>query len=234
MEIISILYPRRCPVCGGITEPAGALICEKCRPLLSYVHEPVCRKCGKEITDPAAEYCADCRRRRRSFVSGVSLLNYDAIASESMADIKYKNKREYLDFYADEAVRVCGTRLLSMHADAMIPVPVHPSRLRKRGFNQAGVLAEKMGKALGIPVVTGLLVRTRKTAPQKKLDPDARLKNLEQAFAAAGPAPEGLRTVILVDDIYTTGATVEACTRVLLRAGVKKVYFFTLCIGRGM
>jgi ComF family protein len=233
-RVISILYPRRCPVCGGITEPEGALICAKCRPLLSDVREPLCRKCGKEIGDEREEYCADCLRHRKSFVGGVSLFNYNAAASESMSAVKYRNRREYLDFYADEAVRRLGDRLLAMRADALIPVPVHPSRRKKRGFNQAEVLADKIGERLGIPVVCGFLLRTRKTVPQKELGPEARLKNLEQAFTAAGPAPEGLRTVILIDDIYTTGSTIEACTRVLMRAGVKKVFFFTVCIGHGM
>ena len=231
---VSILYPRRCPVCGGITEPPGALICAKCRPLLREVREPTCRKCGKEIEDEREEYCADCRRHRKSFAGGVSLFNYNAAASESMSEVKYKNRREYLDFYADEAVQRLGGRLLAMHADALVPVPVHPSRRRKRGFNQAEILACRIGERLEIPVVSGFLQRTRKTAPQKELGPEARLKNLEQAFTTAESAPAAFQTVILVDDIYTTGSTVEACTRVLMRAGVKKVFFFTVFIGHGM
>ncbi|MCR5369474.1 MAG: ComF family protein [Clostridium sp.] len=213
--------------------PKGELICPECRSLLSYVREPVCMKCGKELSDPQREYCHDCERHRRSFVRAFSLLNYTGTASASLSAVKYKNRREYLDFYADEAVRVLGRQLKSLDADCIIPVPVHPARLRRRGFNQAQILAEKVGRALDIPVESDFLFRNRKTAPQKILGPAERLKNLEQAFAAAQDAPDRMRRVILADDIYTTGATAEACTRVLLRAGVEEVYVFTICVGVG-
>ena len=125
-------------------------------------------------------------------------------------------------------------RLLSMEAECLVPVPIHPARMRKRGFNQAELLARKLGDGLGLPVRTDLLFRCRNTEPQKELGPQGRLKNLEKAFTAApaadGPVPE---RVILVDDIYTTGSTIEACSRALGRAGVKKTYFFALCIGQG-
>lgn len=226
------LFPRRCPVCGGIVYPKGRLICPSCLNELSFVKSPYCQKCGKEVIDEAMEYCYDCTRHKRSFEYGTALLNYNEAASRSMAAIKYKNKREYLDFYSQETLERLGKRLLRMEADALVPVPVHPARLRQRGFNQAELLAEKLSDGLGIPVCPALLKRARKTEPQKSLDPAGRLKNLEKAFLAE-PTPEGIESVILVDDIYTTGSTMEACTRALLRAGIKKVYFFAVCIGQG-
>lgn len=149
-----------------------------------------------------------------------------------MAAVKYKNRREYLDFYADEAVRRLGSEFEAMRADCLIPVPVHPKRYRSRGFNQALVLAQKLGEKTGIPVCSDILKRSRNTEPQKELGPSARLKNLEKAFTAE-KIPPGLERVILVDDIYTTGSTAEACTRALKAAGVKNVYFFAVCIGQG-
>ncbi|MBO5572753.1 MAG: ComF family protein [Clostridium sp.] len=232
-DLPDLLYPRRCPVCDRIVLPKGEYICPECRSLLSPVKEPVCMKCGKEIQDASQEYCRDCIRHRRSFEYAVSVYNYTETASESLSAVKYKNRRDYLDFYAAEAVRVLGRKLAAMGADCMIPVPVHPKRMRKRGFNQAQILAEKVGTALGIPVEEGFLIRNRNTAPQKILSPAERLRNLEQAFLTAERAPAGMRRVILVDDIYTTGATAEACTRVLKASGVEKVYVFTICVGSG-
>lgn len=228
-----LLFPRRCPVCDDIVMPKGELCCPECRSLLSYVREPVCMKCGKEISDGTEEYCSDCRKHRRTFEYAISVFNYTDIASDSLSAIKYKNRREYLDFYAEEALRRRGERLLNIHADCMIPVPVHPARLRKRGFNQAALLAEKIGEKLNIPVEENFLRRNRNTAPQKVLGPAERLKNLQQAFTTDKAAPEWMRRVILVDDIYTTGATAEACTRVLRASGVEKVYVFTICVGAG-
>ena len=227
-----ILFPRRCPVCGDIVLPKGSLICPGCMAKLSWVRRPVCKKCGKEVADGTIEYCYDCTRHKRSFDYGLSLINYDDTASRSMARIKYNNRREYLDFYSEAMVRKMGKRIQSMNGDVLVPVPVHPSRRRERGFNQAEELAVRLSGPLGIPVNTAILKRERKTAPQKSLDSSGRLKNLEQAFSASA-LPPGIKNIILVDDIYTTGSTVEACTRVLRKAGAENVYFVTIFIGHG-
>lgn len=231
-QILDLLFPRRCPVCAGIVIPKGALICPDCMKKLSWVRRPTCKKCGKEVISDTIEYCSDCTRHKRSFDHGLSLINYDHIAGRSMARIKYGNKREYLDFYAEAMFRKLGPRIQAMKADVLIPVPVHPSRRRTRGFNQAEELSRRLSKKLLIPTCASLLRRSKRTAPQKSLDPAGRLKNLEQAFCA-DRLPENIHTVILVDDIYTTGSTAEACTRVLKKAGAEHVYFLTIFIGSG-
>lgn len=227
-----LIFPRRCPVCGDIVMPRGELICPDCVKKLSFVKQPVCKKCGKEITSAEREYCLDCGKHKRTFEYGRALVNYDAVAKKSMAAIKYRNKREYLDFYAEAICLKYGRLMLRLEADALVPVPVHPSRRRARGFNQAELLARRIGERLEIPVCPDMLVRRKKTAPQKQLNPKERLHNLEEAFAA-GNVPDGIKRVILVDDIYTTGSTIEACARALSGAGVEKIYFITICIGRG-
>ena len=229
---IDALFPRRCPVCGRIVVPRGRLICPGCMNRLSWVKQPVCKSCGKELSVDTVEYCFDCARRPRSFVYGRALINYNEAASRSMAQIKYNNRREYLDYYAGEVVRRLGPSVKAMKAQALVPVPVHPERLKTRGFTQAAELARRLSGGLGLPVETGLLSRNKNTAPQKDLNPAQRLKNLEEAFSAKCPRT-GLTSVILVDDIYTTGSTVEACSRVLTRAGVSRVYFLCICIGGG-
>lgn len=212
--------------------PKGDLICPDCVKKLSFVKQPVCKKCGKEITSAEQEYCLDCTKHKRTFQYGRALVNYDDTAKRSMAAIKYRNKREYLDFYAEAICLRYGKWISRLNADALVPVPVHPSRRRTRGFNQAELLADRISERLGIPVCPDMLVRRKKTAPQKQLNPKERLHNLEEAFAA-GDVPPRVKRVILVDDIYTTGSTIEACARALLRAGVENVYFLTICIGRG-
>jgi len=230
--ILQILFPRRCPVCGEITRPAGSLICPFCLPKLSFIKSPVCKKCGKEIMDETMEFCGDCMVHRHAFEYGVALVNYDEIARRSMAQIKYNNKREYLDFYGAAMAARYGETIKRMHVDAIVPVPVHATRRRKRGFNQAEVLARHIGRRLQIPVVPEILVRDKKTKPQKELSAADRLKNLSGAFRA-GTIPAGVKAVLLVDDIYTTGSTVEACARVLRRAGIDRVYFVVVCMTGG-
>lgn len=227
-----LLFPRRCPVCGGVAMPKGRLICPACLKQLSFVSSPACMKCGKEIGSRDQEYCADCIRQKKSFTRGFALLNYDSRAAVSMAAVKYHNKREYLDFYARAAALRFEKQFRQAGIQVIVPVPVHASRLKTRGFNQAAVLAEKLSAELGIPWEE-LLIRVKKTDPQKSLGSAERLKNLRGAFEAEQEAGKWER-VLLVDDIYTTGSTAEICSRALLKTGVKQVFVFAVCIGHGV
>ena len=226
-----LLFPRRCPVCGGVALPKGRLLCPACLKQLSFVSSPACMKCGKEIGSRDQEYCTDCIRRKKSFTRGFALLNYDSRAAVSMAAVKYHNKREYLDFYARAAALRFEKQFRQAGIQVIVPVPVHASRLKTRGFNQAAVLAEKLSAELGIPWEE-LLIRVKKTDPQKSLGSAERLKNLRGAFEAEQEAGKWER-VLLVDDSYTTGSTAEICSRALLKTGVKQVFVFAVCIGHG-
>lgn len=230
--ILGILFPRRCPVCGEVVKPAGAKICPPCFQKLSLIQAPVCKKCGKEVSSETVELCEDCMARRHAFESGMGLFHYNEAARHSMAQIKYNNKREYLDFYSAAAAARYGEQLRRLAVDAIVPVPVHASRRRARGFNQAEVFGRLLGKRLGIPVCPGLLERSRRTKPQKNLSAAERLQNLSGAFTA-GKAMPGVKTVLLTDDIYTTGSTIEACARALRAAGVERVYFLVICMAGG-
>ncbi|NBH71884.1 ComF family protein [Clostridiaceae bacterium] len=237
-KFADLLFPRTCPVCGKIVEPVGELICPFCADRLAPVKQPVCLRCGKEVHGEQAEYCLDCMRHRRTFDSGAALLNYNEAARHSMAAIKYKNKREYLDFYSAAMALRFGKLVDSWQADVLVPVPVHPSRRRERGYNQAEELAKRLSREWELPVDSQVLVRGRKTAPQRALNPQERLKNLQEAFRIhpryqAGGRERLPHCVVLVDDIYTTGSTIEACSRVLRAAGIPRIHFLAICIGQG-
>ena len=182
------------------------------------------------------EFCPDCISHPKSFTRGFSLAVYDNVTKPSLSAIKYNNKREYLTFYAEETLKTYGPLIKSLGIEAIFPVPVHPKRLKKRGFNQASLLAHHLGRALLIPVYSSLFIRKLNTLPQKNLTPKERLKNLQKAFDIH-PDYKGrkipLKRVLLVDDIYTTGATMEALTRLLIAHGVEEVYVFSICIGKG-
>lgn len=229
--VVDLLFPRRCPVCGDVAQPPGHLICPECVAQLSPVRQPSCKKCGKEVESRQTEYCPDCMRRTRTWEQNFALLNYNAAASRSMAAIKYKGRREYLDFYSEAACRRFARQFARICPDGIVPVPIHSSRMRTRGFNQAELLADRLGKHLGIPVYPDGLKRVKKTLPQKELNQEARFKNLQQAFMP-GQLPPHVKTVLLADDIYTTGSTMEACSRALKAMGVEQIYGLTLCIGQ--
>ena len=232
-RILPLLYPRHCPVCGVLL-PYGAQVCTRCRPKLPYVRGPVCCSCGKPVLSAEQEYCYDCRVFPKSFRFGAALFIYNEQTRPAMAAFKYKNRRMLSQFFARELFRQYGSDILRREPDALIPVPIHHSRRRQRGYNQAELLARDLSVLLGIPCFSHLLLRCIDTPPQKQFRPQARLNNLQGAFAvhpAYLPLLPRLSSVVLVDDIYTTGATMESCARILLTAGVRQVFVCSVCIG---
>ncbi len=235
--ILDMIYPARCPLCGDIVIPKGRLVCKACEEKPSLVTEPRCKKCSKPIELNEKEYCSDCERRSFHYNNGFSVWVYDDVMKQSIANFKYHNKKEYAAYYTSEILRHYGDRIQRLLPDAIVPVPVHISKYIERGYNQADILARGLGKKLQIPVLSDLLLRTKKTLPQKKLNDKERLRNLMEAFQLndklVATYPYKLSRILLVDDIYTTGSTMEACTNVLKSNGIEEVYFIVLCIGKG-
>ena len=110
-KIVSVLYPRQCPVCREIVYPKGDTICRECRNGLPYISGPRCRKCSKPVHNEVVEYCYDCSRKKHFYNEGISLFEHKGSIKDAIYDIKYNNKREYLDFFADEIVLRCGDRI---------------------------------------------------------------------------------------------------------------------------
>lgn len=233
---MDMLYPPRCAVCGNICDETGS-VCDKCRNVFSLVRNPRCLKCGKQLDGQTVKLCMDCSKKKHHYICGFPLWNYNRDIRKSIAYFKYQNRCEYAVFYARQMVRYLGKYLLGTGAQYFIPVPIHSSKKRVRGYNQAQILADELSKYLGIPVLSDVLLRNRKTAPQKELSDIERLKNLVQAFEINSDndviRKENITNVMLVDDIYTTGSTVEACTKALMDAGVEKVFYTSICIGKG-
>lgn len=229
MGILSILYPKRCPVCHNILQGTGDF-CPSCRKKLHYIQEPRCKKCGKALGRPEQEYCRDCMRFPHSFDRGAAVFAYDKIMQHSIAMFKYHNRREYAEVYAEEMYRRYRRFLQLCAPDVILPVPVHALKKRQRGFNQAELVARELGKKTGILVDTGYLVRIQKTTPQKELSRQQRKANLRKAFDIREKGVSYER-VLLIDDIYTTGATMDAISDILKENGVKKVFFLTICVG---
>jgi len=235
-KIIDIIYPARCPICEEIIIPKDIRVCSSCKSKLSYVEEPRCMKCSKPIEHEEKEYCIDCERKKYSYERGFSIWVYDDLMKKSIAAFKYNNKKEYAGFYIDEMLRLYGDAITKLKPDAIVPVPIHRSKYFSRGYNQAEILARGIGKALNVPVIANLLIRKKRTEPQKKLDNRQRLANLQKAIIYNYKAVKNNKTInsiLLVDDIYTTGSTIAVCSNVLIANGVQKVYFITLCIGKG-
>lgn len=169
-----------------------------------------------------------------SFERNFAVWRYDKQMKKSIAGFKYDGRKEYLDFYIRHMAAVYGKQLLRYGVTVLIPVPISTKRRRYRGFNQAELLSDGLAKELGITSAV-FLKRVRNTAPLNGLSPTERRKNLEDAFCfdekEALKWKELPHTVALVDDIFTTGTTMEACTRVLSEHGISSVYGICICIG---
>ena len=229
--ILDVIYPKTCPFCGRICKK-GEDICLTCRWKLPYIKEPRCMKCSKPIMDVEKEYCYDCRMKQHTYVAGKAVWVYDDIMRKSISRYKYNGSLEYASVYGKEIAKHYG-KWIKAHGDILVPIPLHKKKQQIRGFNQAEVLADIIGNILQIPIEREWLYRNKYTLPQKELSDKERLKNLMKAFEINKKKSFLADKVMLVDDIYTTGSTIEACAKVLYQAGVKEVYFISICIGKG-
>ena len=190
-----------------------------------------CARCGKAVAEARDVYCSDCRSREHDFDAGRSLLVYTDAAARMIARYKFHNQRYYADWFAEQMAARLADDIRAMGADTLVPVPMYEKKRLARGFDQTLLLAEKLAEHTGLRV-RRLLTRTKETRPMKDLGYEDRLLNVISALDIApdaGPVPE---RVIVTDDIYTTGSTVDAFARVLKKAGAKKVYFLAAAAGR--
>lgn len=227
-----LLYPPHCPVCDAILPLNGAKICSTCEENLPWVVQPCCMKCGKMIGVPGKEYCDDCLQVRHVYDQGRAIFQYTGKLRASVSRIKSGSRREYLDYYAD-IMAECGQKWLTLwNPDVIIPVPMYWKKKNRRGYNQSEILAEKISRRTGISVMANAVRKVRDTRAQKELATADRRKNLRGAFELQRELPD-VRTALIIDDIYTTGSTVDELAGTLKKGGVMRVYFLALCIGKG-
>lgn len=224
-----LLYPVVCPFCGRLVKEG---MCGECGKKVGYVQEPFCKKCGKPVRTAEQEFCFDCEKHRHYFTEGRALFLHKSPVAEAVYAMKYQNRRVYSQFFGKELAEKYGVFLKKNRIELIIPIPLHRSRRRRRGYNQSEILAEELSKWTGIPVDTTRLERRKKTKPQKSLNEKQRKYNIRGAFFLSEDL-EMKGNILLVDDIYTTGSTLDEAARVLLKGGAEKVYFLTISIGQG-
>ena len=225
---LDMLYPRRCPVCHDIAVPGGSRICNVCREKLKPITGPRCFRCSKPLKREEQEYCKDCRKTRL-FDQGIVIFPYGSVLQESLFKLKYGKRQEYGSFYGQIAAVYSREIIRNWGVEIIIPIPLHRKRMEKRGYNQAELIAEALGKTLCIPVDSRLMKRKVNTRPQKELDYRERKQNMKNAFFLKGE--NRYRRILLVDDIYTTGSTIEAAAELLKRNGAENVFFLTIAMG---
>lgn len=229
--LTGLFYPAHCSVCDRAVG-ARELICERCSTGVRRVESPRCGTCSHPFDGMVDELeCPNCRGHAFHFDSGVAVMRCVGPVRDLMHRFKYGRERalrRLLGSWLAEALD--DPRLAGVEPDMLVPVPLHPTRERERQFNQAQELAEWVTRLRGVPTV-GALRRRRYTVTQTRFDRKRRMQNLRDAFEVSQNARVTDRHILLVDDILTTGSTLDECARVLVEAGAASVN--AIAVARG-
>jgi ComF family protein len=222
--LLDYALPPRCAACGVIVEEIGTL-CAACWRSIDFLGEPQCAVCGLELPSAAGEggQCGACLAAPPPFDRARAVMRYGEVARTMAHRLKYARRVSLASVMAIQIARLL--RDAEPEAAMLVPVPLHRWRIWSRGFNQAALIARHIGRRSGVPVDLDLLRRVRNTPPLHELGRRERARIVQGAFALAPDAPARLagKTAILIDDIWTTGATATACARLLRRAGATRV-----------
>lgn len=228
-QLLNLMLPPTCASCGEVQEDAHAL-CADCWGTLTFLGQPCCDACGHpfEYEVPGLTLCGACMRDRPPFARARAALLYDTASKGLILGLKHADRTDTAELLAKWLAQA-GAQLCT-DADVLVPVPLHWTRLFARRFNQAALLARALGRLTDTPVAVDALVRHKKTPSQGHLGIKARARNVRGAFRVATAHKNLMRgkRVVLVDDVYTTGATVRAAAKALLRGGAARVDVVTL------
>ncbi|MCU0785863.1 MAG: ComF family protein [Verrucomicrobia bacterium] len=231
---LAFFYPAACQFCGEQrARPEDGLVCSRCWSQVRFIKPPFCERCGLpfegNLTTPFE--CANCREMELHFSAARSAVVASGVALDAIHRYKYQRALWFEPFLADLLVREAGPALSGQKWDWLVPVPLHPTKKREREFNQAERLAGRLSAATKIPVNNNWLRRVLPTSTQTRLTREQRAANMRGAFGMAnGDRLHGER-VVLLDDVFTTGATTSACARVLRAAGAGEVCVWTVARG---
>lgn len=231
--MVRFFYPARCAACDKILNEneINAGFCRACRSIISLTKGANCLRCGKPLNDSTKEYCGDCQRKTHEFTQGKAVYEYVGVMKESMYRFKYSNRRSIAEAFAKDAVRLYGSWIRNISPRIIIPVPMYEKKKKIRGYNQAEVFGKYLSKKTHIPCEVSVIERGRNTKPLKTLNPKERKMALKKAFLSTKKFAKRV-DVLLVDDIFTTGATVDEVAVALKDAGAGEVYCLFICSGK--
>lgn len=233
--LLNWLYPPRCVFCNNII-PIDKYnkfdVCSNCIEKIPFIKEPTCYKCGKNISQ-IKELCNDCSKTEHIYTKGWIALEYNDMTKEAIHRFKYNNFPRYSKTFAEIMYKAMKDKnILDYKFDLIVSVPIHKNRFNKRGYNQSELLAKELSSKLNVPYKS-LIKRIKDTKAQSSLSPKERYNNLKEAFEIdikeAFKINNTNKNILIVDDIYTTGSTINACANRLIDIGINNIiYYYTL------
>ncbi len=232
-RLLDMLYPRRCIGCGERSPETFRYICWDCWSDAAKVEAPFCRLCGDPVAG-AVEHdfiCYTCSSETPAFDGARSAARYDGVVGEALRMLKYEKALWLAPDVADLMHNCLQAEYSPRSFDLVVPVPLHHVRRRERGYNQSALLARELGRQIGCRSSDRLLRRIRPTDTQTNLTAPQRLSNVKNAFQFRKEKGLAGRRVLLVDDVMSTGATVNACAKALKKGGAESVHVITAARG---
>ncbi len=228
--LFQFFFPPQCYCCETFLPEGLRGLCSDCLSGIRWIEPPLCTKCGIPFLSPGekSHLCGSCLDQNRFFTMSRALGYYEGPFREAIHRWKYEGKVYLSPLFGEWMARDFFQHWTIDLFDLVIPVPLHPQRLRERGFNQALLLAKELSRRTGIPYRMQVLEKTKPTVPQVSLNGREREKGVKGAFHLMDEGEVKEKGILVVDDVYTTGATVNECARVLLAGGAKRVDVFTL------
>ena len=232
---LDLLFPPKCIFCGQIMRIGTTFeMCSLCKDRLSFIQRIACQKCGKPIVVKDQEdVCSDCKKTNHLYTAATSVFVYSGTVQRALQRMKFEGRRRYAIVFgflmANQLKKMKNWPII----DIVVYTPLHKKRYAERGFNQAKLLAHEVAKHLDYKVLEDMLYKIKHTPAQSSLVRAKRQQNIYNAFKLNMAIDVKDKTILLVDDIYTTGTTVNECTRYLKAAGAKEVYVITAAIGKG-
>lgn len=223
--LLDLVYPPKCLVCGDMQ---SKYLCAECLSEIVFINPPppICSRCGAPNQENG---CGECRGVEFAFDSARGVGIYDGALKEAIHQLKYSGHEVIAPVLGMLIVDHLKSRSIFIsQIDCIVPMPIHASRLRQRGFNQSELLAREIGRAFELPILPRTLIRGRATRPQVELSVEERLPNVDGAFEVVRSDAVSGRRVLLVDDVFTTGSTSDSASRALRDAGAGEVHVLTL------
>ena len=229
--ILNIIYPLKCVHCNALTLKDDKHLCDECFYSLARQTPPFCLKCGRSINqekDIKEGICLNCKTKNFHFDKAWSICSYEGLIRDLIHNFKYRQKLQYQYIFKSLINEFLETYKILNDIDIIIPIPLHATRLREREYNQSQILANIVSETINKPILSDTLIRIKNTKPQIELSDKQRIQNISGCFAIRNQHAINSGNILLIDDVFTTGATISEAARIIKEYNPGKIFALTL------